>query len=56
MRQALKDELEFARQTTRQEHCKRREQLEERQGRVTVPGIFGGWQVGSTRERGKVRR
>lgn len=56
MRQALKDELEFASQTTRQENCKRKEQLEERQGRVTVHGTFGGWQVSSIRERGKVRR
>lgn len=56
MRQALKDELEFARHTTRQERSTRKEQLEGRQGRVTVQGTFGGWQVGSIRERGRVRR
>lgn len=56
LRQALKDELEFARHTTRQEHSKRREQLEDRQGRGTVHGAFGGWQVGSIRERGRMRR
>ena len=38
---ALKDELEFAGQT-RPEHSRKREQLEERQGRVTVCGTIGG--------------
>lgn len=39
----MKDELEFAQ--WKQEHSRRREQPEEKQGRETTHGPFGDWQV-----------
>lgn len=43
LRQAVKDELEFAK--WKKEHSRKREQPEEKQGRVTMHGTFGDWQV-----------
>ena len=52
MKQALKDELEFASQT-RPGYSKERDELEDRQGRKTVHGVLG-W-LATVRETGSIR-